>query len=163
MYTNLPQQRIINNIRTAVQEALLHRQSLPDTTDLSLLPDPDIIMDHVIFIVSNTFLGNDHDHLRQQTVGIPMGTNSAPEMANLCLYNLLDSNQLQLARQYSYTKRYIDDLLLWNLEPPPPSIYGLEYCETKETDTSLEQKFLFFLINIFPWPFLIKLSPGISQ
>ena len=69
-------------------------------------------MDHVIFIVSNTFLGNDHDHLRQQTVGIPMGTNSAPEIANLCLYvdeskfidNLLDSNQLQLARQYSYTK-----------------------------------------------------------
>jgi len=142
MYTKLPQQRIIDNIRKAITEAQLYYQSLPADTTVPLLPDPDIVMDHLTFIVSNTFLGNDPDNLRQQTIGLPMGTNSAPEIANLCLYadessfvdDLISRNDIQIARKYASTKRYIDDLLLWDLSPPPITTYGLEYSETTEPD-----------------------------
>ena len=142
MYTKLPQQRIIDNIRKAITEAQQYHQSLPTDTAIPLLPDPDIVMDHLTFIVSNTFLGNDPDNLRQQTIGLPMGTNSAPEIANLCLYadessfvdDLISRNDLQTARKYASTKRYIDDLLLWDLSPPPITTYGLEYSETTEPD-----------------------------
>ena len=114
MYTKLPhQQRIINNIRKAIDEAQQCRKSLPNDTAVPLLPDTDIIME--------TYFGNTPDNLRQQTIGQPiMGTNSAPEIAYLCLYadessfidDLLSRNELQLARKYVTTKRYIDDLLL---------------------------------------------------
>jgi len=142
MYTKLPQQRILDNIRKAINEAQTYRHTLPANTTLPLLPDPDIVMDHLTFIVSNTFLGNDPDNLRQQTIGLPMGTNSAPEIANLCLYadessfidNLLSRQDFQTVRKYATTRRYIDDLLLWDLSPPPISTYGLEYSETTEPD-----------------------------
>ena len=115
MYTKLPhQQRIINTIRKAIDEAQQCRKSLPNDTVVPLLPDTDIIME--------TYFGNTPDNLRQQTIGLPiMGTNSAPEIAYLCLYAdessfiddlLLSRNELQLARKYVTTKRYIDDLLL---------------------------------------------------
>jgi hypothetical protein len=142
MYTKLPQQRILDNIRRAITEAKDYRQTLPANTTLPLLPDPDIVMDHLTFIVSNTYLGNDQANLRQQTIGLPMGTNSAPEIANLYLYadessfidHLLSRNDIQTARKYATTKRYIDDFLLWDLSPPPISTYGLEYSETTEPD-----------------------------
>eukprot|EP01041_Mallomonas_annulata_P003101 gene3101-6090_t len=60
----------------------------PHQTNLRLREHPvtEIIMDHVNFIVSNTFLCNNQDNIRQQTKGIPMGTNAGPEIANLTLY-----------------------------------------------------------------------------
>jgi hypothetical protein len=100
-------------------------------------------MDHLTFVVSSdTFLGNDPDNLRQQTIDLPMGTNSAPEIANRCLYadessfidDLVSRNDVQTARKYATTKRYIDDLLLWDLSPSPITTYGLEYSETTEPD-----------------------------
>jgi hypothetical protein len=72
MYTKLPQQRIILNIRKAIDEAQQYRQSLPNDTAVPLLPDTDIIMDHLSFIVSNTYLGNTPDNLRQQTISVYM-------------------------------------------------------------------------------------------
>ncbi len=36
--------------------------------------------------------------------------------------------------KYATTKRYIDDLLLWDLTPPPIATYGLEYSEITEPD-----------------------------
>ena len=59
----------------------------------------------------------------QQTVGIPMGTNCAPLLADLFLYsyeaefiqNLLkDKNKKHLAKFFNFTFRYIDDVLSLN-------------------------------------------------
>jgi hypothetical protein len=55
----------------------------------------------------------------QQTVGIPMGTNCAPLLADLFLYSyetdfiqgLLKKNEQMLARSFNHTFRYIDDVL----------------------------------------------------
>ena len=50
------------------------------------LPNLQRIMSYVRFIVCNTFITNIEGNLIQQVVGIPMGTNSAPAIANLTLY-----------------------------------------------------------------------------
>ena len=58
----------------------------------------------------------------QQTVGIPMGTNCAPLLADLFLYSyeadfiqgLLKKNEKKLARSFNFTFRYIDDVLSLN-------------------------------------------------
>ena len=58
----------------------------------------------------------------QQTVGIPMGTNCAPLLADLFLYSheadfiqgLLKKNKKKLARSFNFTFRYIDDVLPLN-------------------------------------------------
>ena len=55
----------------------------------------------------------------QQTVGIPMGTNCAPLLADLFLYSyeaefiqgLLKKNEKKLARSFNFTFRYIDNIL----------------------------------------------------
>ena len=54
----------------------------------------------------------------QQTVGIPMGTNCAPLLADLFLYSyeedfiqgLLKKNEKKLARSFNFTFRYIDNV-----------------------------------------------------
>jgi cystathionine beta-lyase/cystathionine gamma-synthase len=60
----------------------------------------------------------------QQTVGMPMGTNCIPLLADLFLYSyeaefiheLLKKNEKKLARSFNFTFRYIDDVLdKWNI------------------------------------------------
>ena len=58
----------------------------------------------------------------QQTVGIPMGTNCAPLLADLFLYSyeayfiqrLLKKNEKKLARSFNFTFHCIDDVLSLN-------------------------------------------------
>ena len=58
----------------------------------------------------------------QQTVGMPMGTNCIPLLADLFLYSceadfiqgLLKKNEKKLARSFNFTLRYIDDVLSLN-------------------------------------------------
>ena len=58
----------------------------------------------------------------QQTVGIPMGTNCTPLLVDLFLYSyeayfiqrLLKENEKKLARSFSFTFLYIDDVLSLN-------------------------------------------------
>jgi hypothetical protein len=55
----------------------------------------------------------------QQTVGMPMGTNCAPLLADLFLYlyqadfiqGLLKKNEKKLSRSFNFTFHYIDDVL----------------------------------------------------
>ena len=58
----------------------------------------------------------------QQTVGIPMGTNCSPLIADLFLYSyeadfmqgFLKKNEMKMARSFNFTFRYIDDVLSLN-------------------------------------------------
>ena len=58
----------------------------------------------------------------RQTVGIPMGTNCAPLLADLFLFSyeadliqwLLQKSEMKLARSFTFTFRYIDDILSLN-------------------------------------------------
>ena len=58
----------------------------------------------------------------QQTVGIPMGTNCAPLLADLFFYSyeadliqgLLKKNENKLARSFNFMFRYIDEVISLN-------------------------------------------------
>ena len=75
----------------------------------------------LVFLIDNIFVmfGG---RVFQQTVGIPMGTNCAPLLADFFLYSyeahfiqgLLKKNEKKLARCFNFTFRYIDDVLSLN-------------------------------------------------
>ena len=77
----------------------------------------DDIIDMLEFLVNNMFVvfGG---KVFQQIVGIPMGTNCAPLLADIFLYSyeadliqsLLSTGKKKLASQFNFTYRYIDDV-----------------------------------------------------
>ena len=85
----------------------------------------------------------------QQVVGIPMGTNCAPLLADIFLYSyeaefiqsLLSAGKKRLASQFNFTYRYIDDVLSIN-NPDFENYLGqmyppvLEIKDTTESNTS---------------------------
>ena len=100
------------------------------------------------YLIDNVYIkvGNS---VYRQTIGIPMGTDCAPQLANLLLFHyeylymkyLLRDN-LCMAKQFSNTVRYIDDLLTLNnshFEEEIPNIYPSELTlkRTSESDTKL--------------------------
>ena len=70
------------------------------------------------YLIDNIFVEFD-GRIFQQTIGIPMGTNCAPLLADLFLYSyeakfvqsLLKAGKKHLAPQFHFTYRYIDDAL----------------------------------------------------
>ena len=102
--------------------------------------------------------------LFQQVVGIPMGTNCAPLLADLILYSyeseflqkLVKDKKIHEARAFNFTYRYIDDVLSINnsrFAEFLPLIYISPELEVKETtDTASSASFLVnsvlnFMIN----------------
>ena len=73
------------------------------------------LIDHYIFVECDGVIF-------QQVIGIPMGTNCAPLLADLFLYSyeaefiqtLIKSGKQHLAKSFHYTYRYIDDVLSIN-------------------------------------------------
>ena len=73
------------------------------------------------FLVDNMYV-RFGGHLFQQIVGIPMGTNCAPLMADLFFYSyenefldkLVKEGKRKLARKFNLSYRYIDDLISFN-------------------------------------------------
>ena len=91
-----------------------------NTDSIKKLYETDIV-NMLEFLIDNIFVLFDA-HVFQQTVGIPMGTNCAPLLADLFLYSyevdftqgLLKKNEKKLARSFNFTLRYIDDVLSLN-------------------------------------------------
>jgi hypothetical protein len=162
MYTNLPHDRIKENVKQAVKEAhdFKMQQSTEATSQLYMkISGKDTgtwtrqrgpgtltineIQQHVDFIVDNTYLKCSDGTIRHQKIGIPMGTNASPELANLTLYwdeakyidHLLDTDE-RMAEKHAFTSRFIDDVLTWDCLPPSPSLYGLQWRETTNSDGS---------------------------
>ena len=105
-------------------------------------------MEWTEYLIDNVYIkvGN---NVYCQTIGIPMGTDCAPQLANLFLFhyeysymkNLVCDN-LCMAKWFSDTVRYIDDLLTLNnsnFEEEIPNIYPPELTlkRTSESDTNL--------------------------
>jgi hypothetical protein len=68
-------------------------------------------------LVKNQWLKNG-EHIKQQTVGLPMGTNPAPQMADLTCFRYeaqamdkMMRSSLSRARGFAGTCRYIDDIM----------------------------------------------------
>ena len=91
--------------------------------------------------------------LFQQVVGIPMGTNCAPLLADLFLYSyeseflqkLVKDKKIHEARAFNFTYRYIDDVLSINnsrFVEFLPLIYPPELEVKETTDTASSASFL---------------------
>ena len=163
MYTCLPHEKIFANLRVAIKEASDFQRALisataklPHDHDISTTEKIEKILNLVNFVVQNTYLDNNDTTLKHQSIGIPMGTNAAPELANLTLYvdeahfidQLILDNQKDKALQYRHTYRFIDDILTWDIEPPSTDIYGLKYSEQTLSDGSVT--FLGAKIQLLP-------------
>ena len=160
LYTNIPHDLLLKSLTELFKEAYRIRGAMylsvtnnkaywsniasskhPNITEQSLI-------EKVQFLVDNTYVkvGN---RIFKQTIGIPMGTDCAPLLANLFLfyyeYKFMKDNlksNFQIAKQFSYTFRYIDDLLTLNnpnFEQEIINIYPpqLELKKTTETENSL--------------------------
>ena len=78
--------------------------------------DETLIYQMIDFLMDNIYIkiGN---HLFRQCIGIPMGTNCAPLLANLFLFSYeveflrsMKKSNKNLAKAFNLTSRYIDDL-----------------------------------------------------
>ena len=110
------------------------------------------IINMLDFVIDNIFVmfGG---RVFQQTVGIPMGTNCAPLLADLFLYSyeanfiqeLLQNKDKKLAISFNFTFRYIDDVL--SLNNPKfgdyvDRIYPIELEIKDTTDTARSASYL---------------------
>jgi len=149
MYTKLLHAQLLENVKQAVIEAREFAKTFtaaPDTRqergelrvgEGGWTYDPDAglsvdrLMELVAWVVGNTYIQCGERILRQK-IGIPMGTNCAPELANLFCYSVearyVDSHP---DCRHEFTYRFIDDILTTEPEGlPTPAEYGLEYAET---------------------------------
>ena len=104
------------------------------------------IVNMVNFLIDNIFVvfGG---QLYQQTIGIPMGTNCAPLLADLYLHyyeaqfiqGLLKRGQKKLAQTFNHTFRYIDDVLSLNNNKFSDYLHEIypDELEIKDTTESL--------------------------
>ena len=105
------------------------------------------------WLVDNTYV-TIGDKIFKQCIGIPMGTDCAPYLANLFLYayefdfmnNLIKKKNWMMLRKFSRCFRYIDDLLTINndnfMERWAHKIYPQELSLTCEDKTDQEVNFL---------------------
>ena len=94
----------------------------------------------------------------RQTVGIPMGTDCAPQLANLFLFHyeysymkILMKKDLCLAKKFNDTIRYIDDLLTVNnsnFEKEICNIYPPELVNLKEMCPIWTYQLVYVVVNM---------------
>jgi hypothetical protein len=107
---------------------------------------------HFGILIENIFVSFG-ETLFQQVVGIPMGTNCAPLLADLFLFSyeleflqkLVKDKTIDEARAFNFTYRYIDDVLSINnsrFAEFLPLIYPPELAVKETTDTASSASFL---------------------
>ena len=137
LYTTIPHQKLKNRLATIVRNTFLYKNGnrrykylvlgredtyfVKEHSDSDKKYTEDDIVKMLEFLVDNIFVvfGG---QVFQQIVGIPMGTNCAPLLADIFLYSyeaefiqsLLSTGRKHLASQFSFTYRYIDDVLSIN-------------------------------------------------
>ena len=109
----------------------------------------DYLVDNVYMYVK---VGNKVYH---QTIGIPMGTDCAPQLANLFLFHYeysymkkLMKDNFCMVKRFSDTVRYIDNLLTLNNHNFKGEIMNIYPSELKTTESSSNLSYLDILISI---------------
>ena len=112
----------------------------------------EFLVDNICFVV---FVGK----VFQQIVGIPMGTNCAPLLADIFLYSyeaefiqsLLSTGRKQLASRFNFTYRYIDDVLSINnqeFENYLGQMYPVKLDINDTTESNTSASYLDLLLSI---------------
>ena len=118
----------------------------------------EVIIKTLEFLVDNIFVVF-AGKVFQQIIGIPMGTNCAPLLADIFLYSyeavviqsLLSTGGKQLVSQFNFTYRYIDDVLFIN-NPDFENYLGQMYPPELEindmTESNTSATYLDLLLSI---------------
>ena len=188
MYTQLPHDVVVENVCSAIDDAMPVLRDLnglpqnlppervgecvlfgtdgqwfvPSTTDKRLGWTARQIKQAVRDLVSEAFVLSDGE-LRRQTIGIGMGHEESPPLANLTLYTIEKNFVEEVVRRYppeqveeifhnfKYHRRFIDDIFA----PTPPALlptqeaYGLQYAVTGSARADTPDSNVVFLgINV---------------
>jgi len=102
------------------------------------------------FLIENIFI-EVGGRIFQQTVGIPMGTNCAPLLADVFLYwyEAECVQKKKLAQSFNYTFRYIDDVLSLNKKKFLHLIHPVELAW--QPNFMINVTILTFLSSIIPF------------
>ena len=135
LYTNIPHDLLIENMKFVIEEAFkikedsefikINKKSAnwckkkPKQTKM-MYANKDELLAMLEYLLNNVYVKY-RNKLFRQIIGIPMGTDCAPELANLFLFafeykyvmGLIDikSNDIKLLR---FIYRYVDDLIVFN-------------------------------------------------
>ena len=137
LYTTIPHQKLKSRLATIIRNSFIHNNGnrrykflvlgregpyfVKEHSDSKNKYTEDDIINMLEFLVDNIFVvfGG---KVFQQIVGIPMGTNCAPLLADIFLYSyeaeflqsLLSTGKKKLASRFNFTYRYIYDVLSIN-------------------------------------------------
>ena len=164
LYTTIPHQKLKSRLATLIRNSFLHKNGnrrykylvlgreglyfVKEHSDSKNKYIEEDIIKMLEFLVDNIFVVF-AGKVFQQIIGIPMGTNCAPLLADIFLYSyeakfiqsLLSAGKRRLASQFNFTYRYIDDVLSIN-NPDFENYLGqmyppeLEIKDTTESNTS---------------------------
>ena len=135
LYTTLPHDKLKTSLKETIHKGFSHRNygstfvvlgynstyvSNKVQKGKTCYPEEQVIS-MLEFIIDNIFVSFGRT-LFQQVVGIPMGMNYAPLLADLFLYSyeseflqqLVKDKKMHEARAFNFTYRYIDDVLSIN-------------------------------------------------
>ena len=172
LYTNIPHNSLKYNLQALIGEAFkvrgnkyltitngvaywTHCSSCNSYTQEQLVEMLEFLVDNIFVVVGNEMF--------RQCIGIPMGTDCAPLVANLFLFyyeykylkQLMKDNH-QRAIMFNNTVRYIDDLLSLNnpgFAEAIPNIYPPELILKKTTESPVLVSYLDVSISIFSYKF----------
>ena len=134
LHTTIPHQKLKDRLTSIIRNAFIfkngnkylvlgHQETyfVKEHSDSYSKYSEDDIIKMLEFLVDNIFVVF-AGKVFQQTVGIPMGTNCAPLLADLFLYSyeadfvqsLFSTGKKHLASRFNLTYRYIDDVLSIN-------------------------------------------------
>ena len=162
LYITIPHDKLKSKLKEIINQCFFHKLSvfchwLQTHTSFGIwcttkYSDTDVIK-MLKYLIDNIFaeLGG---RIFQQTVGIPMGTNSASLPADLFLYSykaelvqgLLKSGKKHLAQQINFTYRFIDDEL--SLKNTKFAEY-LEFIHPRELEINNGDIGLPFILGLF--------------
>ena len=164
LYTTIPHQKLKDRLTSIIRNAFIFKNGnrrykylvlgheeayfVKEHSDSKSKYSEDDIIKMLEFLVDNIFVVF-AGKVFQQTIGIPMGTNCAPLLADIFLYSyeadfiqsLLSTGKKHLASRFNLTYRYIDDVLSIN-NPEFENYLGqmypaeLEIKDTTESTTS---------------------------
>ena len=137
LYTTIPHDKLKSRLKDLIRNVFHHKNGkrryqylvvnrntsyfVINHSDCKTKYTEDDITSMIDFLIDNIFV-DFGGRIFQQTIGIPMGTNCAPLLADLFLYsyeadfiqNLIKEGNRNLAKKFNLTFRYIDDVLSLN-------------------------------------------------
>ena len=137
LYTTIPHDKLKSRLASLVKQAFYSKNGkkryeyivvnynssyfVKGNSDAKHKFTDDDIVGMINFLIDNIFVECGGE-VFQQVIGIPMGTNCAPLLADLFLYSyeaefiqtLIRSGERRLAKSFNFTYRYIDDVISLN-------------------------------------------------